>query len=128
MIRRFKDRRAVVSHVQNLLFTMKPLEQNKRTASAMQKDRRLFPIRKVGSALDVVKWIRGTIDADHLFARKELSRRASVSFELCPYHGSKSGLEITTRVQTGYKGSGHILWLQLVVRMTETRYAWWSHN
>lgn len=126
--RTYKDHTAFLSDVPALLDSLLPVEDIKKALPVIRKDKDIFPLRKKGNLLEVSEWIRDTIAADHDYATKELSARSTVTIELRHYHTIKSGLEITTKIHTGEKETGDILWLQIVVKLKDTEYLWWSHN
>ena len=83
---------------------------------------------KPSTTIGTLSWVQDTVTDDREYALSELSDIARVSVELRLYHAEDSGLEIRTLVHTGELGTGHIIWNQVVVRLGEDEYLWWSHD
>ena len=105
-----------------------PAEDAKQTLRELRQDRGMFPIKRRGTYEEVTKWIQETVTQDREFAVAELNPRARVYVELRLYHDIECGLWIRTMVHTGESGTGHIMWSQVVVRLGEDDYLWWSHD
>ena len=107
---------------------LRAVENVTKTLNEIRNDRSRFPIKKRGAYSEVTKWVQDTVTDDREYALSELSDIARVSVELRLYHAEDSGLEIRTLVHTGELGTGHIIWNQVVVRLGEDEYLWWSHD
>ena len=94
----------------------------------INQDKGLFPVRRKADIQEVTRWVRDRIIADYDYATQELSPQSRLTIELRHYHAVGSGLEVSSKIHTGEKGTGSILWLQVVVRLSERDYLWWSHN
>jgi len=124
----YRKHAAFLADIPMRLAELTPVTDVQKTLLIMRQDRSIFPIRKKGDLQKIQKWIRDAIIADYKYATTELSEKSTMSIELRHYHTIKSGLEIKTKIHTGEKGTGFILWLQIVVRLTDKDYAWWSHD
>jgi hypothetical protein len=127
-LRRFDDYKLFLPELDTALRGLTIVANPAMAERQMQSDAEMFPIRRRGTVRQVYKWIRNTLLADHKFAVGELSQRAHVALELRHYLVPMSGLELRTLVNTGEKGVGNIIWLQIVLRIKEDEYIWWSHD
>lgn len=125
---RYENCQVFLGDISSVLAKLEPVHDVKEASKTLREDRSIFPVRRKGGLQEVSTWVRDTIIADHENAIRELSSQSTVTVELRHYHAIESGLEITTNVQTGEDGTGSILWLQIIVRLTDKEYIWWSHD
>lgn len=127
-LRQFKSTGTFLAALRGLVAQLDPVENKKKALLTIGQDGSIFPVHKRGTAKQVTTWIRDTILGDREYAMRELSAKSQVSFELHRYHAPKTGLLITTKIHTGERGTGYILWQQIVVHLTGSEYLWWSHD
>jgi hypothetical protein len=127
-LRHFSDYKDFLPEIGDALRSLIVVPDAEAAARRMEIDSELFSIHARGTANQVREWIHSTLLTDHEYARTELSEHSRLGVELRYYLVPNSGFEIRTLVDIGEKGTGNIIWLQVVLRVDEDEYVWWSHD
>ncbi|HEX7329955.1 MAG TPA: hypothetical protein VF290_00560 [Pyrinomonadaceae bacterium] len=127
-LRHFDNYEEFFAEIDKVLTDLTPVPDAMAAAQSMESDSEMFPIRQRGTAKEVCEWIRETLLSDHEFAVTELSEQARVALELRHYLVPGSGLELRTLINIGKTEMGNIMWLQIVLRVSEGEFIWWSHD